>query len=437
MKKIKIGACICAILMGLGFATACSSKGSSNAKNSANEPTKTWATNFKGIITETEADGFVYKNYYINKNDWLIGDNVAFPKYNSEVEKDYMRFFDSTNRSLFGPRVRYEDFVCRFTVIIDNVDLAGSGASLGLSFNRKTLYSYANDCPGILFMKSDEGTAVRATQGDIDKAEGGTIWLQYKEDNAVDLWSKKNGKYDFMVVKSGDTAQLYYAEAGDTESLKVLRATVSGVSGEGFVAMSGIMGVNFHLDNFGVWDLNEASDALDTYIASGSVGFSGKKATVGHGASLLSANAYSDVSVTYDLQLTSGNSFACTVGDKVINFASNGDITCEGLTAEKKETVDFSAFAQGGAVRLRKIGVRIYVDVNDGTGYTTKAVFNGISGEVQFGIKASEDATLIIDTPAIVSLDGTVEIETKDYDPNVDVDPMTSKDVSFNEYYGG
>ena len=168
---------------------------------------ETWATNFKGVITEKGDDDFVYKNYYINQNDWLIGDKVSFPKYNSAKEKDYIRFVDSTNRSLFGPRVRYEDFVCRFTVIIDNIELSGLGASLGLSFNRKTLYSYANDCAGVLFMKSDAGTAVRATQGKLDKAESGTIWLQYKEENAVDLWSKKNGKYDFMVVKSGDEAQ--------------------------------------------------------------------------------------------------------------------------------------------------------------------------------------------------------------------------------------
>ena len=33
---------------------------------------ETWTTNFKGIITETGDDGFVYTNYYINKNENAI-----------------------------------------------------------------------------------------------------------------------------------------------------------------------------------------------------------------------------------------------------------------------------------------------------------------------------------------------------------------------------
>ncbi len=398
---------------------------------------ETWATNFKGIITETEADGFVYKNYYINKNEWIIGDGVLFPSYSSTQEKDYIRFLDCTNRSLFGPRVRYEDFVCRFTVIINKIDLDEAGASLGLSFNRKTLYSYANDCAGIMFMKSDSGTAVRATQGNIDKAEAGTIWLQYKEDNAIDLWSKNGGKYDFMVVKSGDEAQLYYAEAGDEEGLKVLRATVSGVSGEGFVAMSGLMGANFHLDSFGVWDLNDADAPLSDYVLDGAAGICKDKAVIGHGGGLLSANGYSNASVSYDLKLTSGNTFSCMLGDERITFASDGSITgSSGLIQEKSGMIDFSAFAQGGAVRLRKMGAKVYVDVDTGTGYMPKAVFGGVSSQVKFGVQAGADTSLIVGTPAIVSLDGIVEIATKDYDPKVDVDPMGPKDISFKDYYG-
>ena len=397
---------------------------------------ETWATNFKGVITEKGDDDFVYKNYYINKNYWLIGDKVSFPKYNSAKEKDYVRFVDSNNRSLFGPRVRYEDFVCRFTVIIDNIELAGSGASLGLSFNRKTLYSYANDCAGILFMKSDEGTAVRVTQGTLDKSTG-AIWLQYQENNSIDLWAEKGGKFDFMVVKSGDTAQIYYAKAGNTEDLKILRATISNVGGEGLIAMCGLMGVNFQLDNFGVWNLNDESDKLSEYTFNGSASACGDQAVVGRGGSLISANTYEDASVSYGLKLTAGNSFACMVGDESISFASDGSITgSNGLTAVKNSMIDFSGFSKGSAVRLRKVGSLIYVDVKGVNGYTLQAIFSGVAKQTKFGIKAGADASLILDTPAIVSLAGTMDIATKDYDPNVDVDLMAPKNISFNEYYG-
>lgn len=426
MKKTKLLACLIAGVLACPF-------GAGMVSASAD----TWATNFKGIITEEE-DGSVYKNYYINKNEWVIGDSdtVMFPSYNPEVSKDYLRFLDCNNRSVFGPRVRYEDFVCRFTVIMNDVDYAEAGASLGLSFNRKTLYSYANDCHGILFMKSEAGTAVRVTQGELDKAESGTIWLQYEDENAVDLWSKKGEKYDFMVVKSGDTAQIYYAKKGDTEGMKILRATISNVSGEGFVAMCGIMGVNFQLDNFGVWSLNDSAASLSEYIQNGAVGICKDQAVVGHGGSLLSKNAYLDASASYELQVTSGSSFACTLGDEFVHFAADGSIMgSKGLVCEKSGEVDFSAIS---AVRLRKMGAKVYVDVDDGNGYEARAVFAMTENEeVKFGIKAGADATLIVNTPAIVSLVSKVEVATKDYDPKVDLDPMRPKDFSFDEYYGG
>ena len=87
-------------------------------------------------------------------------------------------------------------------------------------------------------------------------------------------------------------------------------------------------------------------------------------------------------------------------------------------------------------MRLRKVGSLIYVDVKGVNGYTTQAIFSGAAKETKFGMKAGADASLIVDAPAIVSLASVMEIATKDYDPNVDVDPMSSKDISFNEYYG-
>ena len=52
-------------------------------------------------------------------------------------------------------------------------------------------------------------------------------------------------------------------------------------------------------------------------------------------------------------------------------------------------------------------------------------------------IAAGADASLIINGVAAASLEKTVEIATKDYDPNVDVDLMGPKDVSFKDYYKG
>ena len=99
--------------------------------------------------------------------------------------------------------------------------------------------------------------------------------------------------------------------------------------------------------------------------------------------------------------------------------------------------MEFLAFTQGGGVRLRKLGAKVYVDVDSGSGYTTQAIFTmNPAKQVKLGLKAGEDASIVLGTPAIVSLVGTVEVAKKDYDPEVDLDPMRPKDISFNEYYG-
>lgn len=396
------------------------------------------AIDFAGIISESD-DGFVYKNYYINENEWLIGDNVTQPKYNDAQQKDYLRFLDCGNRTVFGPRVRYEDFVCRFSVIMDDIELASSGASLGISFNRGTLYSFANDCPGFLFVKAEAGTAVRATQGQMDKAETGTLWLQYKEENAIDLWSEKGKKYDFMVIKSGDEAQLYFAEAGDTESMKILRATVSGVSGDGFVAACGIMGANFYLDSFAVHELSpQSGEDLSSYSVNGAAAVSGGVGVIGHGGSLVSAKKNEKFAVTYDVKVVGGNSFTLDLDGKFINISSDGRIFgSEGLTLSSGGNVDFSLFENGTSVRLRRLNGKVYVDVKEGTVYETKAVFEEENAaQTKYGITAGADASLIVNSVSVASLEATIDIATHNYDPNVDLEPIRPKDVSFNEYYG-
>ena len=101
MKKTKLCALALATLISIGGFASCSSEDSSSSaleNTKVENVTKTWATNFKGIITETGDDGYVYKNYYLNKNEWVIGDGVVLPSYSDGKAKDYMRFLDCNNR---------------------------------------------------------------------------------------------------------------------------------------------------------------------------------------------------------------------------------------------------------------------------------------------------------------------------------------------------
>ena len=83
---------------------------------------KEYAMNFAGVTSEEE-DGYVYHNYYINENDWLIGSEIVRPSYNDAKEQEYIFFSDTTETSVFGPRAKFSDFICRFN--IDMEDLAG------------------------------------------------------------------------------------------------------------------------------------------------------------------------------------------------------------------------------------------------------------------------------------------------------------------------
>ena len=80
MKKTKLLACLMTAILACPFGVGMVSASA-----------ETWATNFKGIITEEEGNA-VYKNYYINKNEWVIGDSdtvVPYPENGYVLEKAY------------------------------------------------------------------------------------------------------------------------------------------------------------------------------------------------------------------------------------------------------------------------------------------------------------------------------------------------------------
>lgn len=393
--------------------------------------------NFAGVRTETDGD-FAYHNYYINENKWFIGSQITQPNYSAEEGRDYLQFTSSTDTSFFGPRAKYEDFVCRFSVIMNDVSSA-LGASVGISFGREQLYSGSASSPGLYFMKTDKGTAVRASGGDLDKATVGRVYLQYEEENAVDLWAVKDGRFDFMLVKTGDVARLYFAEADDEEGMKECRATLSGVSGNGYVAVSGLSGATFRLDGMSVNELpKQPSGGLETFTPEGSSAFYEEKILLGGGSRALSSELFSDAAYYCSVKVVSGSSFALNFGGSFINFSSDDSIVGRGMVTEKGGVADFDRFKEGCTVRVRAAGHSVEVDLASEDGWETVAVLyapNALS-ESAYGITAGHDTCVWLEHARAVSLEGRREISTHDYDPVEDADPIREKDKSFNEYYG-
>lgn len=388
--------------------------------------------NFEGIITDSQG----YNDYYINQNTWLIGDEntVKLPSYDGK-DKDYLRFMESGKRSFFGPRLKYEDFVCRFTVIMNETD-SPDGASLGLSFGRNQLYSMADECNGFVFMKASEGTAVRATQGNMDRAHVGSIWLQYREQDAVDLWETTDASYDVMVVKSGDRAYLYYAETGDEAAMKTLRATISGVSGEGYVAVCGLMGATFRLDEFSVVSLTEGVTDVSAFTYSGAAAPCGSQAVIGHGGTAAIPVGTESFSLSFRVQMASGDGLAVQLGENSVWLNADGSLTAAGMQQiEAGETTEWTSSAR---LRVRLQNGILWLEAAGESGYRLCGAFS-FTGDVpeQIVLRAGADTTFIAEDVCLVSLQPKIVIEKHDYDPVTDIDPIHEKELSFDEYYGG
>ena len=394
---------------------------------------KEYAMNFAGVTSEEE-DGYVYHNYYINENDWLIGSEIVRPSYSDTKEQEYIFFSDTTETSVFGPRAKFSDFICRFN--IDMEDLAGvTGAAIGLSFNRSQLFTRPSAADGVFFMDTEDGTVVRATGGSMDVATVGRFWLQYEEEGAVDLW-KGDVSLDVMVVKHGDTARVYFAPEGDAEGLRVCRAVISGVSGSGYVAVAGYAGASFYLDSMVVTPLSYAEEQAAS--VQGAAAKSGDVYAAGHGGAVLSEKSFTDTYLAADIRVTAGSSFLLRFGNTFVNFAADGTVSGKGLLLVSGGKVDFSAFAAGAAVRLFAVGKEVFVEADTGSGFAQVARFTALTPlqAGTAGVEAGADASLIVSGFGVLDLAGTIEIEAHDYDPETDIAPVHEKELSFNEYYG-
>lgn len=395
-----------------------------------------YAMNFAGVTSEEE-DGYVYRNYYINENKWLIGTEISRPAYMDGQARDYIQFTDTTDTSVFGPRAKFGDFVCRFSIDMNSI-LGETGAAIGLSFNRSQLYTAPANADGIYFMKTEEGTVVRSMSGSMDVATAGRFWLQYEEEDAVDLWEEEGLSLDVMVIKSGDTARLYFAPEGEEAALRVCRAVIEGVEGYGYVAVSGYAGATFRLDSMAVTPLSLAEGFTAAYTYTRAAQAAGDAAVVGHGGSVLTQQAYSDVYLFAEVQAAAGSSFLLRFGDTFVNFASDGTVSGKGLLLVSGGTADFAAFREGACVRVFAAGGDVRVEVDAGEGFVQVARFTALTavGTGSAGVEAGADASLVVKQLGAVTLEGVIEIAAHDYDPVEDMDPIHEKEISFNEYYG-
>lgn len=197
-----------------------------------------------------EEDGYTYETKYIDESKWYLGNSVRAARDGG----DYIQFANANGASVFGPRNRYEEFICRFSVTVSqNRDVAPNGAKIGVSFGRRAFHTDNAADPAVFFEKTTRGMQMRIYNASCDIARGGVVAL-----DGLDFWSSEDVAsspvtYRVMIVVRGGAANVYCAAATAPDSeMSVLRARLDGFESYGFVAAAGRDGATFRLNDLSV-----------------------------------------------------------------------------------------------------------------------------------------------------------------------------------------
>ncbi|MCM1219349.1 MAG: hypothetical protein NC548_33125, partial [Lachnospiraceae bacterium] len=197
-----------------------------------------------------EDDGYSYSAVYIDNSKWYSGTGVRISRDGGA----YVQFADANGASVFGPRSRYGEYICRFSVTVSqNRDAAANGAKIGLSFGRRAFHTDNTSNPAIFFEKTGSGMQLRIYNAECEQARGGAVALE-----GMDFWSSNDAAgspvtYHVMVIVRGGAASVYCAAStAPASEMSVLRARLTGFESYGFVAAAGRDGATFRLNEFSV-----------------------------------------------------------------------------------------------------------------------------------------------------------------------------------------
>ena len=109
------------------------------------------AINFKGVRTYEESGETLYQ-YYVNENKWLMK-GCTSPLYKVGEERNFVQFSESDVNTLFGPKQKYSEFICRFSITVTD-DTAKNDTAILFSFGRKIVSGAAWDTPYLVFTKN-------------------------------------------------------------------------------------------------------------------------------------------------------------------------------------------------------------------------------------------------------------------------------------------
>ena len=220
--------------------------------------------NFNGVKDTYYEDVDIHDySYFISRQEWNIGSNVSTSRYRVTDEGNgKLVFTAANNKSYFGPKKLYKDFLVKFDVEVTSASVP-KGSILGLEFgNSRAGLIYENTkALGIGYYMDENGVyrTVPALTNSVQFAPGAE---EYFYDDAGEIANIYNTtkKFTLMYISRNGIVSLYYLLDGQDESnLQKVRTSVmckEGGSTDGYLAVFGVNGISFTIDNLSVINLD-------------------------------------------------------------------------------------------------------------------------------------------------------------------------------------
>lgn len=344
------------------------------------------AINFTGV-KETVEDDYTIVERYINEKKWYLGAGVAFPKVFNATP--YIQFTNANERTCFGSKQTYSEFICRFSITVTQNRKDTMGSYIGLSFGKENRNDYVVDSPSLLFGSTEEGMIVKGYHCNLTGANGNGVLNQYETYPELDFWSSQDWKkfpvrYRVTVVVRGGNAYLYYANEADLSDMNVCKAVATGMETSGYVTLSALGGASFRLNDFSITNIslqgkvpteNVGENEVDSeyvnvdfknetlYSVTGTATMTEKGISLGYSSQVDINEKFTDFLAYVDVRGVAGEAVEIKVGENRIRLNTDDSVYSDMTLVGGECTYDFSALKNGGVVMLERLGNNLKVSI--------------------------------------------------------------------------
>lgn len=379
------------------------------------------AINFKGVRTYEESGETLYQ-YYVNENKWLMK-GCTSPLYKVGEERNFVQFSESDVNTLFGPKQKYSEFICRFSITVTD-DTAKNDTAILFSFGRKIVSGAAWDTPYLVFTKKTQGMEIAGGGGVSGEASTGEISFWNNRDSENDLIS-----YNVMIVVIEGEIEVYFAPSDAPASeMSVLRGLFTYNDTEGYMAVAGHNGASFRIGSFAVTNINaENTNSVQDLTKNADVQEIGESLLLSGGAAATTKDSFDEFIMYVKVKPVVNGRLDVMLPNGCGITVSEGRVHGKGIKEIYSDTrTEDMLRGESGILCIRVQNNRLFVGwaaSNEPIKLITEFVAefelpkNIDRGELIFS--SGDGSAILLEAVSVYSLDAEIEIATQDYDPDL------------------